>query len=121
MSDLHQRLQSLAASSAILANDVAVAGPIAVPKMCPTAAILPIKAPGEKALSLAAHCRDRGYSINAIWAPAVPPGEERVRICVHAGNTKEELDGLVEAIEEWVHHRGKSNKRKMGISKDAKL
>lgn len=35
-------------------------------------------------------------------APTVPKGQERVRVCVHAGNTEEDIDGLVGAIKRWM-------------------
>lgn len=34
--------------------------------------------------------------------PTVPMGRERVRVCVHAGNTQEEIEGLVEGIRMWL-------------------
>lgn len=34
--------------------------------------------------------------------PTVPEGAERVRICLHAGNTVEEVDGLVRVVGMWA-------------------
>jgi 8-amino-7-oxononanoate synthase len=34
--------------------------------------------------------------------PTVPEGGERVRICLHAENTKEQVEGLVDVVEVWV-------------------
>lgn len=34
--------------------------------------------------------------------PTVPPGTGRLRVCLHAGNTATEVDGLVSAIESWL-------------------
>jgi 8-amino-7-oxononanoate synthase len=34
--------------------------------------------------------------------PTVPEGAERVRICLHAGNTMEEIDGLVSVVGMWA-------------------
>lgn len=34
--------------------------------------------------------------------PTVPEGAERVRICLHAGNTMEEIDGLVKVVGMWA-------------------
>lgn len=39
-----------------------------------------------------------GYDVYPIRAPTVPRGGERLRIVVHAHNTEEEVDGLVEAL-----------------------
>lgn len=41
--------------------------------------------------------------VRPIVAPTVPLGTDRVRVCLHAGNTLEECKGLCEAIEAWVH------------------
>ncbi|PHH67801.1 hypothetical protein CDD83_6397 [Cordyceps sp. RAO-2017] len=54
------------------------------------------------ARDLARHCQERGYMIRPIVAPTVPAGTDRVRLCLHAGNSLEELRGLCEAVEEWV-------------------
>lgn len=56
----------------------------------------------SQARSLAAFCRGKGYMVRPIVAPTVPPGTDRVRVCLHAGNTLEECEGLCEAIEAWV-------------------
>lgn len=40
--------------------------------------------------------------MRGIVPPTVPAGSERVRICLHAGNTREEVEGLVKVVEEWV-------------------
>ncbi|KAF7174987.1 hypothetical protein CNMCM7691_005455 [Aspergillus felis] len=42
---------------------------------------------------LAAACQQKGFVVRAIMAPTVPAGRERVRVCLHAGNTVEEIDG----------------------------
>jgi len=52
--------------------------------------------------SLAEHCQRSGYMVRPIVAPTVPAGLERVRICLHAGNTVDEVEGLCRAIEIWV-------------------
>jgi 8-amino-7-oxononanoate synthase len=40
--------------------------------------------------------------VRGIVPPTVPEGGERVRICLHAGNTKEQVEGLVDVVEAWV-------------------
>jgi len=40
--------------------------------------------------------------VRPIVHPTVPRGEERVRVCLHAGNTMDEIRGLVERIKDWV-------------------
>jgi len=34
--------------------------------------------------------------------PTVPKGKDRVRVCLHAGNTEEELDKLIQGIISWA-------------------
>ena len=40
--------------------------------------------------------------VRAIVPPTVPKGTERVRVCLHAGNTLEEIDALIERIDQWL-------------------
>lgn len=49
--------------------------------------------------------------------PTVPKGKDRVRVCLHAGNTWAEVDRLIEAIMEWaekvlVQRRGEAGERR---------
>ncbi|MCJ1235470.1 hypothetical protein MMC14_003438 [Varicellaria rhodocarpa] len=104
--DLHNRLHALVAKFIAINSSHC---PIIAPKECPPGPIIPLIVPGRKSLSLAAYCKDQGYSVNAVGPPIVPPDEERIRICVHAANTRSELDGLVSAIEEWLNHAIKAN------------
>ena len=41
---------------------------------------------------------NKGYFVKAILSPTVAVGTERLRISIHSFNTKEEIDGLIEAI-----------------------
>ncbi|KAI0394401.1 PLP-dependent transferase [Xylariaceae sp. FL0594] len=52
--------------------------------------------------SLARHCQSSGFMIRAIVAPTVPRGQERVRICIHAANTTEQIDDLCEVVGAWL-------------------
>ncbi|PKS08549.1 hypothetical protein jhhlp_004935 [Lomentospora prolificans] len=72
----------------------------------PQSPILPVFTSQPR--SLAQYCQARGYMIRPIVAPTVPIGKERVRICLHAGNTLDQIEGLVGAIEAWVidHQNG---------------
>ncbi|KAL4753523.1 hypothetical protein BDW72DRAFT_26698 [Aspergillus terricola var. indicus] len=60
---------------------------------------------------LASVCQERGYTVRAIMPPTVPAGKERVRVCLHAGNTVEEIDGLIETIATWLHRMEKQKAR----------
>jgi len=40
--------------------------------------------------------------VRPITYPTVPKGMERVRVCLHAGNSEDDVEGLVEGVREWV-------------------
>lgn len=42
----------------------------------------------------------KGFAVKAILYPTVPRGEERLRICLHSFNTKEEIKELIQIINE---------------------
>ena len=50
---------------------------------------------------LAAFCQAAGYLVRPIMPPTVPAGSERVRVCLHAGNSEAEIRGLVAAMGRW--------------------
>jgi 8-amino-7-oxononanoate synthase len=51
-----------------------------------------------KAVLLAESLQQNGLAVKAILSPTVPEGAERLRICVHAFNTPEEIDRLKAVI-----------------------
>jgi 8-amino-7-oxononanoate synthase len=60
-----------------------------------------IEVPGvESALSLAKRLQENNFAVKAILSPTVPEGQERIRICLHAFNTKLEINNLIEIL----HH-----------------
>lgn len=46
-----------------------------------------------------------GVQAHAITCPTVPETEERVRVCIHAHNTKEEVDKMLDGIRNWILSR----------------
>ncbi|KAF4556262.1 Aminotransferase class I and II-like protein 7 [Elsinoe fawcettii] len=50
---------------------------------------------------LAGWCQSRGYVVRPIVPPTVPKGAERVRVCLHAGNSEGEIRGLVREVMAW--------------------
>ena len=40
--------------------------------------------------------------VRAVVPPTVPDGTERVRICLHAGNTEEQVDNFVQVVKRWI-------------------
>lgn len=50
---------------------------------------------------LASFIRSNGLDVRAIMSPTVPKGSERIRICLHSFNTRQEVINLVSAIKEY--------------------
>lgn len=73
---------------------------IRVDPAVPRSPIVPILTSSPR--SLAQHCQQKGFVVRPIVAPTVPKGSERVRVCLHAANTREEVEGLAQAVEDWV-------------------
>lgn len=71
-----------------------------VNKDAPTSPIIPLFT--ARARSLAEHCQRRGFMLRPIVAPTVPTGTDRVRLCLHASNTNQQVVALCKAIEDWV-------------------
>lgn len=67
--------------------------------------------------SLAKHCQEGGFVVRPIVAPTVAAGTERVRICLHAGNSFEEVERLVARMGEWAELQFKAS----GAWTEAKL
>ena len=51
---------------------------------------------------LAARLRTAGLNARPITWPTVPKGKERVRICLHAENSFEQLDLLIQYSIQWA-------------------
>jgi 8-amino-7-oxononanoate synthase len=66
----------------------------------PPTPILPLLTP--RARSLSAHLLAHGLNARPISWPTVPKGTDRVRVCLHAGNTREDIDALVNASVAWA-------------------
>jgi 8-amino-7-oxononanoate synthase len=63
--------------------------------------IMPLLTPHPRELSqyLREHC---SILARPIMHPTVPKGEERVRVCIHANNTREEIDSLLDGVSAWI-------------------
>jgi 8-amino-7-oxononanoate synthase len=66
----------------------------------PTSPIISLRTSQPR--ELASVCQERGYVVRAIMPPTIPEGKERVRVCLHAGNTEAEIDGLARTIQSWL-------------------
>jgi 8-amino-7-oxononanoate synthase len=78
---------------------------LSLPPTLPQSPIFSLLTPYPK--QLAAYCQQHGFVVRGIVPPTVPEGAARVRICLHAGNTVEEVEGLVRVVGMWarVQHR----------------
>jgi len=56
----------------------------------------------EKAKALSGHLFGKGIYAKAILSPTVPIGTERLRICLHTFNTKEQIDLLISEIKYFL-------------------
>lgn len=50
---------------------------------------------------LAQHIQQAGFMVRPIVWPTVEKGQDRIRICLHAGNTQDEVDGLLHELRSW--------------------
>lgn len=62
-------------------------------------AIQSIIIPGnDEVKNLAKSVQSKGFDVRPILSPTVPKGQERLRVCLHSFNSKEEIRNLVETI-----------------------
>ena len=55
--------------------------------------------------------------------PTVPKGRDRIRVCLHYGNSREEVDSLAEAMIEWAREQMEAEGRRgsAGIPAEGRL
>lgn len=59
--------------------------------------------PGNvKVKSVSKKLMDKGFNVKAILAPTVPQGQERLRICLHSFNSKEEIGLLIKLLSGYI-------------------
>ena len=73
---------------------------ISLPHLTSSSPIIPILTPHPRPLS--AYLVALGMNVRAITWPTVPKGKDRVRVCLHSGNTKAELDRLADGVVAWA-------------------
>ena len=60
----------------------------------------------EKVKNIASQLQENGFDVKAILSPTVPEGQERLRICLHSYNSKEEISSLLRLLSTFVfNHR----------------
>jgi 8-amino-7-oxononanoate synthase len=71
-----------------------------IPRSVPQSPIFSLITPEPR--SLARFCQDAAFIVRPIVPPTVPEGTQRVRVCLHAGNSFEDVRRLVAKIKEWL-------------------
>ncbi|KAK0439949.1 aminotransferase [Desarmillaria tabescens] len=70
----------------------------------------------NQSLSLAEYLNSKGYSAQAIPFPAVPRGQERIRVVIHAENTFSSIDVFIGILLDWaMSQRSKKGKEVGGM------
>jgi len=89
-------------------------------RQCLLSPIIPILTPAPFPLS--AFLRERGLNAQPITLPAVPRGKERVRVCLHVDNTREQVEHLVNGTVAWAKAEMESrNTKRFAVAFEAKL
>ncbi|EXJ79211.1 hypothetical protein A1O3_08712 [Capronia epimyces CBS 606.96] len=73
---------------------------VVLPTACPESPIFALMSGHPR--SLASHCQAAGFIVRPVVAPTVPQGTERVRVCLHSGNTIEQIDSFIECAKTWI-------------------
>jgi len=56
----------------------------------------------EKVKSIAKQLQEKGFDVKAILSPTVPEGQERLRFCLHAFNSKDEISNVLQLLSTFV-------------------
>lgn len=56
----------------------------------------------EQVKKTALQLQEKGFNVKPILSPTVPDGEERIRFCLHAYNSKEEITNVLETLRIFV-------------------
>ncbi|WP_298245978.1 8-amino-7-oxononanoate synthase [uncultured Christiangramia sp.] len=56
----------------------------------------------ERVKSIALHLQENGFAVKPILSPTVPLGQERLRFCLHAYNSKQEISEVLERLANFV-------------------
>lgn len=80
--------------------------------------IIPIMTPLSRPLS--ARLRTLGLNARPITWPTVPKGKDRVRVCLHAGNSKDEVRRLVEGVVLWAEEEMMERVGERGVQRQGR-
>lgn len=82
---------------------------LSLPPSLEASPIIPIMTSQPRPLS--AFLYARGMNARPITWPTVPKGKDRVRVCLHAGNSREDIDRLVNGMIDWAESVLKEQRR----------
>ncbi|KAF2688258.1 PLP-dependent transferase [Lentithecium fluviatile CBS 122367] len=102
---LHALIQTLFHLLTSPARSPAFTSQLRLPSTCPQSPIFSIQLQDPKAL--ASFLQKREMMVRAVVPPTVPEGTQRVRVCLHAGNTVEDVRRLVGAMGEWCEEQAR--------------
>ncbi|KAI5276981.1 PLP-dependent transferase [Aureobasidium subglaciale] len=95
---LHERLLALTSSLPQYQRHL-----LQVLEECPPSPIFSVLSSDPR--GLAKFCQEKNFVVRPIVPPTVPLGSERIRVCLHAGNTRVEVEALVARITAWVKQK----------------
>ena len=52
----------------------------------------------QKVKNIANQLQEKGFDVKAILSPTVPEGQERIRVCLHSYNSKEEISEMLQLL-----------------------
>jgi len=56
----------------------------------------------ERVKNIALQLQEKGFDVKPILSPTIKKGDERLRICLHAYNSKEEIDAILKLLTTFV-------------------
>lgn len=115
---LHELIQTLYAELKGIqeASEYALCA-LKIPSTCPGSPIFAVQLVNPRAL--ASFLQNQGMMVRAVVSPTVPAGTERVRICLHAGNTVGDIRKLVLALQRWCKDRAREALEGEAVNKTA--
>jgi 8-amino-7-oxononanoate synthase len=73
---------------------------LVLPSSCPESPIFALFSTVPR--ELASYCQAAGFVVRPVVPPTVPNNTERVRVCLHSGNTKEQIDAFIHCLVQWI-------------------
>ena len=93
---LFDQLQSLRP----LAEQLSDPGMLLLSEACPDSPIFALFSTIPR--DVAAHCQAAGFVVRPVVPPTVPENTERVRVCLHSGNTTAQIDRFIGCLRGWI-------------------